>query len=69
MLNILSHYDTPARERLIDLPYICMMRKKNNLTPQDEAIDEWLSRNSWIIWFAILAITVAVVSLIGMFMF
>jgi len=51
-----------VRGRLIDSPYICIMKKKE-LTPTDQAINDWLDRNKWLVWGAV---TVAAISIISM---
>jgi hypothetical protein len=37
--------------------------KKKELTPTDQAINDWLDRNKWLVWGAV---TVAVISIISM---
>jgi len=51
-----------VRGKLIDSPYICIMKKKE-LTPTDQAMNDWLDRNKWLVWGAV---TVAAISIISM---
>jgi len=52
-----------VRGRLIDSPYICIMKKKE-LTPTDQAMNDWLDRNKWLVWGAIAAAAISIITII-----
>jgi hypothetical protein len=43
--------------------------KKRELRSDEEAFEDWMNRNKWLLWIAITAIAISLISLIGLFLF
>jgi len=52
-----------VRGRFIDSPYICIMKKKE-LTPTDQAMNDWLDRNKWLVWGAVIVSAISIITMI-----